>query len=197
MDPKSLPARKYQSVLTEKFLFYFLGLRKGEIRRNVATLQAHHPDEGPEQLASRLIVPQAPLSFFGGVLLDLPLFLPGVSNALRIVGVAGGTAIMMQMHVSLIREIALLFGRDIDDHARVKEMLAVLALSGLASSSPFLVRKMKPWYALPVTGVAVSTMGALIGETAIRYYSRGYKESGAEPASSAVGAASEGRQSVS
>ncbi len=196
MDHTSLPAPKYQSVLTEKFLFYFLGLRKGEIRRTIATLQEHHPDEGPEQLARRLLVPQAPLSFIGGVLLDLPLFLPGVGSALKIVGVAGGTAIMMQMHVSLILEIALLFGKDIDDHARVKEMLAVLALSGLASSSPLLFRKMSPLIALPATGATVSTMGTLIGETAIRYYSRGQKEAGSQPAPGALGAASGDRESA-
>jgi len=195
MDRTNLPVRKYQSLLTEKFLFYFLGLRKSEIRRTVATLQERHPDEGPEQLARRIIVAQTPLSFIGGMLLDLPLLLPGLGNALRLVGVAGGTAIMMQMHIGLILEIALLFGRDIDDHARVKEMLAVLALSGLASSSPFLVRKMKPWYALPSTGVSVSTISALIGETAIRYYARGRTAGGTQPAPSAAGAASEGRQS--
>lgn len=195
MDRRSLPVRKYQSLLTEKFLFYFLGLRKSELRRTVATLKERHPDEGPEQLARRLIVAQAPLSFIGGVLLDLPLLLPGVGNALRLVGVAGGTAIMMQMHIGLILEIALLFGRDIDDHARVKEMLAVLALSGLASGSPFLVRKMKPWYALLSTGATVSTVGGFIGETAIRYYGRGQTASGTQPVPSAVGAATEGRQS--
>ena len=176
MNRTTLPVPKYQSLLTEKFLFHFLGLRKSEMRRTVAILQDRHPDEGPDELARRLIAAQTPLSFLGGVLLDLPLLLPGVGNALRVVGVAGGAAIVMQMHVGLILEIALLFGRDIDDHARVKEMLAVLALSGLASSSPFLVRKMNPWLALPSTGTTVSTVSALIGETAIRYYARGQTE---------------------
>jgi hypothetical protein len=86
---------------------------------------------------------------------------------------AGGTAVMMRINMSLILEIALLFGHDIDEHARVKEMAAVIALTGLSSGTSMIpeILAMKPYYKFAIGGFTVATVSQLlIGEAAIRYY---------------------------
>ena len=45
-------------------------------------------------------------------------------QALKILGVAGGASVLTRMHLYLIMEIALLYGKDIEDQARVPEMVA-------------------------------------------------------------------------
>jgi hypothetical protein len=77
------------------------------------------------------------------------------------------------MHLYLILEIALLYGRDIDDQARVPEMVAVVMATGLAAGAPLGLKAlgMQPWLALPVGGLSSSAVAYLIGENAIRYYS--------------------------
>jgi hypothetical protein len=172
MDPESLPPSGSYGPATDKLFYFFLGLRKGEIRRRVATLRSDHPDEGPDRLARRLIAAQAPLSLLGGALMHAPVLLPGIGTALRLLGVAGGASVMMRMHMFLILEIALLFGRDIDERARLKEMLAVIAATGLTSGMPLLVRKLgwEPWYGIAAGSLATTGISQAIGEAAIRYY---------------------------
>lgn len=173
MNSDLVHSRTMVTHIADKFLYFFLGLRKGEIRRRVAALKAHHPDESPEQLARRLITVQTPLSLLGGALLHVPMFIPSVGMPLKILGIAGGTTVMMRMHMSLLLEIALLFDRDIDDIARLKEMAAVIALTGLASGgTPALSRalSLNPYVALLTGATSVSSVSQLIGETAIRYY---------------------------
>ena len=101
-----------------------------------------------------------------------PLLVPAFGPALKVLGMAGGTAVMMRINMSLILEIALLFGHDIDEHARVKEMSAVMALTGLTSGTSLIpeVLTLKRFYRFAVGGLTVVTVGQLIGEAAIRYY---------------------------
>lgn len=166
-----------------------MGLRKSEIRRRVKQLKAEFPDESPEQLARELIAAHTPLSLVGGALLHVPMFLPGIGSALKLVGLAGGTAVILRMHLFLILEIATLFGRDIDEKARLKEMATVVALSGLASGSTMLAEaySLKPYLALIAGGMAVTVVTQLIGEAAIRYYGRA-SAAGSTPDAQGAGA---------
>jgi hypothetical protein len=162
-----------QSILMDHFFYFFLRLRKGQIRKDVEAINARYPQESVEQRARRLIVAQTPLSFLGGVLMSLPVLVPGLGQALKILGVAGGASVVTRMHLYLIMEIALLFGKDIDDQARVPEMVAVVLASGLGAGTPFFVQAlgMNPLWALPVGGLTYASVAKLIGESAIRYYS--------------------------
>lgn len=189
MNRKRLSRPQTQSMATDKFFYFFLGLRKGEIRRRVAALQKRHPEERPDQLARRLIAAHIPLSLLGGALLHGPMFLPGMGHALKLFGVVGGTSVMMRMHLSLILEIALLFGKDIDDRARLREMVTVMAATGLLSGMPFLIRALEinPWYSIASGGLAVTSFSQLIGESAIRYYLGTLKASPPSPSSDPVG----------
>ena len=175
MKSENFPAPRKQSVVTEKFFFYFVGLRKAEIKRQVDRMRRDHPDESPEQLARRLTNAAASLSLLGGAMLNLSTLLPGVGQVLRILGLTTATAVLTSMHVFLILEIAMLFGRDIDDQARVPEMLAIIGATGLASSTPLVLRSLglkSPWLAGPAGLLTVGAVSRLIGEASIRYYSR-------------------------
>ncbi len=55
MKSENFPATPRQSVAMDKFLFYFFGLRKGEVKRRVERLRSDYPGESPEELAWRLI----------------------------------------------------------------------------------------------------------------------------------------------
>ena len=160
------------SLTADKFLYFFMGLRKGEIRRRVTALKANHPDEGPDKLAHRLINAQSALSVAGGALLHIPVFLPGVGPALKLMGVAGAGAVLMRMHMALILEIGLLFGHDLDEPERLKELAAIIVASGLVAGTPYLSRAMKlnSSSALIMGGLTVSSASQLIGLTALRYY---------------------------
>ena len=70
--------------------------------------------EHAEQLARRLIQTQAYLSYLGGALMHLPNLVPGLGQALKLLGPVGGASAVTRMHLYLILEIALLFGKDID-----------------------------------------------------------------------------------
>ena len=172
MCPDLTPDPEAQGPATDKFFYFFFGLRKGEIRRRVAMLRARHPEEDPEQLARRLVAAQAPLSLLGGALLHVPMFLPNVGPILKLLGVAGAATAMMRMHISLLLEIALLFGRDIDERARLAEMATVIAATGLVAGTPWLSRALSlgPVSALVTGSMTVSSVSQLIGDTAIRYY---------------------------
>ena len=166
------PTSARQSLATENFLYFFLRLRKQEIRRTVQALRAQYPDETAEQLARRIIDSYASVSFLGGTLMHLPLLLPGIGQALQLLGFVGGAASLTRMHLYLILEIALAYGKDIDDEARVPEMVAVVAATGLVAGAPLALQALdlNPFYALPASGLTAAAVARLIGEAAIKQY---------------------------
>ena len=163
-----------QSILTDNFFYFFLSLRKGRIEDVVKAVNTRFPEETVEQRARRLISIQTSLSFLGGALTELPLLIPGLGLALGLVGLAGGTSVLIRMHLYLILEIALLYGRDINDHARVPEMVSVVMTTGLAAAAPLLIRTMgaNPLWALPAGGLTCAAAARVIGESAIKFYSQ-------------------------
>lgn len=169
---KSRPPQGGQGITEEQFFYFFLQLRKGEIRRVVQCVKALYPGESPEHLARRLINTQCTLSLLGGALLHLPQLVPMAGNVLKIAGFVGGASVMSRLHLYLILEIALLYGHDIDHEARVPEMLSVLAASGLAGAIPALVDALDwhPAAAIPWSGLTAAAVTRLVGEGALRYY---------------------------
>ena len=170
VDPQHL-----QSILTEEFFYFFLRLRKSRVRKVVEAIEARFPGETPEELARRLINSQSQLSFLGGAVLHLPMLIPGLGQTLKLLGIVGGATCLTRMHLYLILEIALLFGQDIDDQARVPELAAVVAATGLAAGAPFLMDALdlNPLLSLPTAGLTASAVSLLIGEQAIRLYRDG------------------------
>ncbi len=175
----ALSPQKTQSMVTDEFLYFFLRLRKGEVRRVVQRVRSLYPDDTPEQLARRLINTQSVLSFIGGSILHLPQLIPVASNVWKLAGFAGGASLMTRMHLYLILEIALLFDQDIEDKGRVPEIIAVIAASGASAAAPLLVSQFKwnPLAAIPVSGLTATAVTQLIGMEAIRLYKN--KRSGA------------------
>jgi hypothetical protein len=175
-----------QSRLTDDFFYFFLRLRKDRIRKVVADVNTSFPEESVEQRARRLIEDQTQLSMLGGLILDLPTMIPLVGPALKILGFVGGTSALVRMHLYLILEIALLYGQDIEDQARVPEMVAVVAGTGLAVGAPFVIGALgfHPLWAMATGGLAAVAMSRLIGESAIRYY--GQPQASLEDAPSAA-----------
>jgi hypothetical protein len=171
-----------QSVLTDNFFYFFLSLRKNRIQKVVAAINERFPEDTVEQRARRLIAAQTPLSFLGGALTELPMLIPGLGQALRFMGLVGGTSVLIRMHLYLILEIALLYGKDIDDEARVPEMVSVVLGTGIAAGAPLLIKTLgvNPLWSLPAGGVTCATAAQLIGESAIRLYSQ------AEPAAAVI-----------
>lgn len=78
------------------------------------------------------------------------------------------------MNLYLILEIALLYGHDIEDRARVSEMMTVVAASGLTAGTPFLIGHMgwQPLVAMPTSGLTSSVVTQMIGAAAIRLYEK-------------------------
>ena len=171
MSTELVPSKR-QSRMTDDFFYFFLRLRKDRIRKVVADINARFPEESVEQRARRLITDQTQLSLLAGLILDLPTMIPGVGHALQILGFVGGTSALVRMHLYLILQIALLYGKDIDDQARVPEMVAVVAGTGLAVGAPFLadVLGLHPLVSMVTGSLAALSMSRLIGESAIRYY---------------------------
>ncbi|WP_139559789.1 hypothetical protein [Methylotetracoccus oryzae] len=165
---------RQQSVAVDQFFYFFLRLRKGEVRRIVQRVKTLYPGETPEQLARRLILAQSSLSLVGGALLYLPMLFPVAGNVLKMVGFVGGASMLTRVNLYLILEIALLYGKDIDDQARVPELMAVIAASGLSATSPLLVSRMDwhPAASIPASGVMAAATAKLIGEAAIAFYQR-------------------------
>lgn len=161
-----------QSLTTDQFFYFFLRLRKGEVRRTVQSLTSRYPDERPEQLAQRLIAAKSRLAILGGGLLNLPLAVPGVGQALKLAGMVGATSMLTRMHLYLILEVALVFGKDIDDRARVSEMAAVVAATGLSSATSLwlLNQGLQPLYAIPAAALSATLTTRLIGRSALNYY---------------------------
>lgn len=167
-----------QGLMADQFMYFFLRLRKERIRKVVNAVNASFPQESVEQKARRLVAAQVPLSFLGGTIMHLPTLIPGFGDAIRMIGIVSGTAVVSRMHLYLLLEIALLYGRDIDDAARVPEMLAIVAATGLAAGAPLLanILGINPLFALPAAGLTASAVATLIGETAIQYYSKAERE---------------------
>ena len=175
-----LALSKRQSRMTDDFFYFFLRLRKDRMRKVVADINARFPEEPVEQRARRLITDQTQLSLLGGLILDLPTMIPGIGQALKILGFVGGTSALVRMHLYLILQIALLYGNDIDDQDRVPEMLAVVAGTGLAVGAPFIaeVLGLHPLLSMVTGSLAAVSMSRLIGESAIRYYGQPQEASG-------------------
>jgi len=123
MPTDDLPAEDLQSVLTDKFFYFFLRLRKNQVRKVVDSINTRFPEETLDQRARRLIEAQTSLSFLGGALVQLPMLIPGLGLALGLMGFVGGASALTRMHLYLILEIAHLYGKNIDDQARVPEMV--------------------------------------------------------------------------
>jgi hypothetical protein len=98
--------------------------------------------------------------------------------ALQFMGFSLGASLLARMHIHLMLEIALLFGKDIDDQARVPEMMAVVAATGASVATPlaFQALDVVPLVAIPAAGMAAATTVQLIGNTAIQYYSKASQE---------------------
>ena len=162
-------------LATEKFLYYCMGLRKGDMRAQVATMQARYPNDTPERLARRFIAAQAPLSMVSSALIHLPAVVPTLGPAFRFLGMASGTTLMMILNMTLVMQIALIYGLDLDDRARVRELMAVVAATAAASGSTVLVPQLSAlhprWRAL-AGSAAIMTTAQLIGEAALRYFGR-------------------------
>ena len=175
-----LAPSKRQSRMTDDFFYFFLRLRKDRIRKVVADINARFPEESVEQRARRLIADQTQLSLLGGLILDLPTMIPGIGQALKILGFVGGTSALVRMHLYLILQIALLYGKDINDQARVPEMLAVVTGTGLAVGAPFVADALglHPLLSMVTGSLAAVSMSRLIGESAIRYYGQPQEASG-------------------
>ena len=174
MSAAAHPVKSSQSLMMDQFFYFFLRLRKTRVRKVVEALKSEFPDEGPVQLARRLVASQMQLSMVGGAIMHLPMLIPGVGQVLELIGLVGGASVLTRMHLYLILEIALLFGKDIDDEARVSEMMAVVAATGLAAVAPAAVSALdfNPLYAIPAAGMTASGVARLIGEGAIRFYGK-------------------------
>jgi uncharacterized protein (DUF697 family) len=82
---------------------------------------------------------------------------------------------MMVLNMTLVMQIALIFGHDLDDRTRIKELLAVIAATGLASSSTAVVPQLaslNPRLRAVIGAGAVMTTSQLMGEAALKYFSR-------------------------
>ena len=183
-DPPTEEPKSLQSILTDNFFYFFLSLRKSHILKVVEAVNARFPEETVEQRARRLIADQTPLSFLAGALTELPMAIPGLGQALGLIGLVGGTSILIRMHLYLIMEIALLYGKNINEEARVPEMVAVVLTTGIAAGAPLLIRTMgaNPLLAVPAGGLTCAAAAQLIGESAIRFYNQEAASKAALPA---------------
>lgn len=174
IKPTTIPVefKNKQGLVTDQFLYFYLRLRKSEIRRIVDKVKKLYPNETPEQWARRLINTQSALSFIGGGILHLPQLIPVVGSTLKYAGLAGGASVLTRMHLYLILEIAHIYGHDIEDQARVAEMSAVVAASGLAATAPWWVNQLgwHPALAIPASGFTSTVVTQMIGAAAIRLY---------------------------
>ena len=73
-----------------------------------------------------------------------------------------------------LSEIALLYGRDIDDQARVSELMAVVAATGASVAAPYVVNAMDltPLVTLPVAAITATAVRALSGEDRVQEIAR-------------------------
>ena len=169
-----LRSTTHWGLSTEKFFYFFMGLRKGEIRKQVQMMKEDFPDDDAQQLARRFVASQAPLSLLGSALMHVPMLVPALGPPLKLVGVAMGSSVMIRLNMTLLLQIAMLYGHDIDDRARLKEMAVIIAASGMASGTSLLPHflNLEPRTKAIVGGASVMTVSQLLGEAAIRYYNR-------------------------
>lgn len=172
MSQEIVATPKPWGLATEKYFYFFMGLRKGEIRKQVSMMRSRYPDDSPQQLARRFVSSQAPLSLLSGALFHAPMFVPTVGPVVKLLGIAVGSSLMVRLNMTLVLQIALLFGHDIDDRARLKELAAIIAATGLATYTSQLpqLEYMQPLQKGVIGGGAVMTTSQLIGEVAIQYY---------------------------
>ncbi len=173
-EPNGAESR-LQSLATDEFFYFFLRLRKGEVRRIVDLLQRRYPSEGPEQLSARLIASKARLALLGGTLVSLPGLWPGIGNGLQLAGIVGATSMLTRMNLYLINEIALAFGEDIDDAARVGDMIAVAGATAIATAAPSVLGRsldLDPWLQLSTGALSSAAMTELVGQLAIEHFKR-------------------------
>ena len=177
MSDKVVSLKPFWGLSAEKFFYFFMGLRKGEIRKQVAMMQERHPNDSPERLAWRFVASQVPLSLVGSALMHVPTVIPALGPALKIVGIATGSSVMIRLNMTLLLQIALLYGHDIDDPARFKELAAIVGASGLASGTSLLphLLDVPPTYRALLGSASVITVSQMIGEAAILYYGRAAK----------------------
>jgi len=174
MNDGTVKASTQWNLATEKFFYYCMGLRKGDMGRQVAMMKARYPDDSPERLARRFIAAQVPLSLVGSALIHAPTLLPMVGPAFRFLGLATGTTFMMILNMTLVMQIALLYGYELDDRARLRELLAAITATALTSSSTSLIpqlARLKPGMKAIAGGTAIMTTSQLIGEIAIKSFS--------------------------
>lgn len=167
--------KKLQSITSEEFFYFFLRMRKGEVKRIVGLLQTRYPDEGPEQLAKRLIASKSRLALFGGTLLSVPGLFPSVASSLKLAGIVGATSMLTRMNLYLINEIALVFGENIDDSARISDMMAVVGATSISTAAPGFLGQwlgLSPWAQLPAGAASSAAMTQLIGRAAISHFKR-------------------------
>lgn len=175
MSPERPPGHalgRRQPLAAEEFFYFFLRLRKNEVRRTVRELEARFPDDDLQTRARRLVDAKTGLSGLGGALLQLPGLFPAVGNGLKLAGVVGAGSMLTRMHLYLILEIACVYGEDIDDLARVPEMVAVVAATGMGAAAPELLDALSiaPVYSVPAGAVSMMTVTRLIGLAATRFY---------------------------
>jgi hypothetical protein len=167
--------KKLQSITTEEFFYFFLRMRKGEVKRIVGLLQSRYPDESSEQLAKRLIASKSKLSLLGGTLVSLPALMPGVGSSIKLAGIVSATSMLTRMNLYLINEIALAFGEDIDDTARISDMVAVVGATAISSAAPSYLGHwlgLTPWAQLPAGALSSAATTQMIGRAAIRHFRR-------------------------
>jgi hypothetical protein len=168
-----MEGNKTQSLMIDDFFYFFLQLRKPRIRTVVERARKLHPEMTREQLAQHLIDSSANLSLLAGSLLGVPLMLPGVHSFLRYLGLVAGSTVITRMHLYLILEIALLYDKDIDDPARVPEMIAVVAATETAVNLPPIALQLlsaAPIVSLAASGLTATALTRVIGRSAVRLY---------------------------
>ncbi len=159
-----------QSQLTDEFFYFFLRVRKERVRKTVKRIRDQFPQETKEQLARRLISSKTQLSAISGTITHLPMLIPGIGQALQLLGFVSGASMITRMHLYLILEIALIYEKDIDDEARIAEMAAVVAAVGIGTATPLIARflELSPLVTLPTAAISAAAVTQLIGEIAIK-----------------------------
>ena len=162
-------------LATEKFFYYCMGLRKGDMLNQVKMMRARYPDDTPERLSRRFIAAQTPLSMVTSALIHLPTVIPVAGPAFRFLGVASGTTLMMVLNMTLVMQIALIHGYDLNDRARIKELFAVIAATAAATGSTVLIPQLatlRPRLRAIAGSAVIMTTAQLFGEVALKYFSR-------------------------
>ncbi|MDI1446882.1 hypothetical protein [Polyangium sp. 6x1] len=167
-------AANQQSLFTDDLFYFILRLRKSRIRSVAERVRRMYPDESPEQLARRLLASTSAISFAAGGLVHAPAAIPGFGIVYEGLGFVAGASILTRMHLYLVLEIALLFGKDIDQSERVKELVAVVAACAAGAAAPVAIAvTLNPVFAVPAGALAAAAVTQAIGESAIRRYKRG------------------------